>query len=89
MARKCSREKALTMSNPERSLNHPVPWYPECSGFYVCELKKGDIIINYVCILIDITIAFFFQANTLFFSTQMAFSFKTLLLVYRSAHPCT
>ena len=44
MARKCSREKAFSMTQSGGNLNDPVPWYPECSGYNVCEIKDGTVV---------------------------------------------
>lgn len=39
MAKKCSREKAL--SSTGKSYKDSVPWYPECEGYAVCHIKEG------------------------------------------------
>ena len=43
MARKCSREDTLYEAEPGTQLNDPVPWYPECTEYYVCEIQKGKL----------------------------------------------
>ena len=30
-------------AEPGTQLNDPVPWYPECTGYYVCAIQKGKL----------------------------------------------
>ena len=36
MARKCTREKALSRVYHDKSVNHPTPLYPESLSYYIC-----------------------------------------------------
>ena len=40
-AKKYTREKAFSRTNPGKGLNDPILWYPECAGYAVCHIEEG------------------------------------------------